>query len=238
MQRKRSVSNLSRGELIGGSIFFVLYAAVLPFAAAPMFRIAELLLGVSLSSALEDALYYYILLVMTVIIFHGFLARTSSRLLDNLNDAVKTLGLGLVALYGLNELVFRLMRFVTGGRRPLFANLNDTAISTQISGRPYTTLFIVLLLIPFVEETLFRGLIFGGLREKSRGIAYLASCVLFALLHVWQFAAGWDPSCLLMAVQFLVPGLVLAWAYENSGTLWASVAIHAAANALSVWLTV
>ncbi|MCI9482735.1 MAG: CPBP family intramembrane metalloprotease, partial [Oscillibacter sp.] len=29
------------------------------------------------------------------------------------------------------------------------------------------------------------------------------------------------------------PGLVLAWAYDHSGTLWASVVIHAAANALS-----
>ncbi len=238
MQRKRSVSNLSRGELIGGSIFFVFYAAVLPFAAAPVFRIVELLLGVSLSSALEDTLYYYILFAVTIIIFHGFLARTSSRLLDNLNDAVKTLGLGLVALYGLNELVFRLMLFVTLGH-PLSGNLNDTAISAQISGKPYTTLLIVILVAPFVEEVLFRGLIFGGLRDKSRGIAYAVSCLLFALLHTWQLAAAsWDPAYLLLVVQYLVPGAVLAWSYEHSGTLWTSVALHAAANALSVWLTV
>ena len=33
----------------------------------------------------------------------------------------------------------------------------------------------------------------------------------------------------------LVPGLVLAWAYDHTGTLWTSIGIHAAANALSVW---
>ena len=38
-----------------------------------------------------------------------------------------------------------------------------------------------------------------------------------------------------LMVQYLVPGLVLAWAYEHSGTLWAAVALHAAANALSIW---
>ena len=31
----------------------------------------------------------------------------------------------------------------------------------------------------------------------------------------------------------VVPGLVLAWAYERTGTLWASVGLHAAYNGLS-----
>lgn len=30
------------------------------------------------------------------------------------------------------------------------------------------------------------------------------------------------------------PGLVLAWAYDHSGTLWASIGLHAGVNALSV----
>ena len=82
-----------------------------------------------------------------------------------------------------------------------------------------------------MEEVLFRGLVFGGLREKSRWIAYLASCLLFALLHVWQFAVvNRDIAYFLLMVQYLVPGLVLAWACEHSGTL------HAAANALAVWM--
>ena len=74
---------------------------------------------------------------------------------------------------------------------------------------------------------------------RSRAAAYLVSCLLFALLHVWQFAVvNRDLTYFLLMVQYLVPGLVLAWAYEHSGTLWASVALHAVANALSVWLTV
>ena len=98
------------------------------------------------------------------------------------------------------------------------------------------SLLIVVFLAPFVEETLFRGLVFGSLKDKSRAGAYLASCLLFALLHVWQFAVtSRDLTYFLLMVQYLVPGLVLAWAYEHSGTLWTSVALHAAANALSIW---
>ena len=38
-----------------------------------------------------------------------------------------------------------------------------------------------------------------------------------------------------LMVQYLAPGAVLAWVYDRSGTLWASIGLHAAANALSVW---
>ena len=95
---------------------------------------------------------------------------------------------------------------------------------------------IVILLAPFVEEVLFRGLVFGNLKGKSRAAGYLVSCLLFALLHVWQFAlVNQDITYFLLMVQYLVPGLVLAWTYEHSGTLWTAIALHAAANALSVW---
>ena len=39
-------------------------------------------------------------------------------------------------------------------------------------------------------------------------------------------------------LQYLVPGLWLAWAYDHTGTLWTSIGIHAVANALSVWTMV
>jgi membrane protease YdiL (CAAX protease family) len=83
---------------------------------------------------------------------------------------------------------------------------------------------------------LFRGLVFGNLRDKSRVLAYLLSCMLFALLHVWQFAVvNRDVTYFLLMLQYLVPGLVLAWSFERSGTLWTPILLHAAANAFSVW---
>ena len=38
-----------------------------------------------------------------------------------------------------------------------------------------------------------------------------------------------------LALQYLVPGAVLCWTYERSGSLWSAVAVHAAANALCLW---
>ena len=223
---------MTYGEQIAGVVFLVIYLLVLPFVTTPLFNLAERLLDTTISGAMRNILYYYILFAVTLIIFHGFLARTSRRLLDNLGLACKSAAVGLVGLYGLNELVYRLTNLIFTNR----TNLNDTTISAQIDDAPHMTLLIVIFLAPFVEEVLFRGLVFGNLKSKSRALAYAVSCLLFALLHVWQFAVvKQDVTYFLLMIQYLVPGLVLAWAYDHSGTLWSSIALHAAANALSTW---
>ena len=176
-------------------------------------------------------LYYYTLFAVTVLLFHSYLAHTSSRFLDNLNRALSTMLLGLLVFYGANELLFRVCNVLFNSR----TNLNDMTIAAQVASAPRMTVLIVVLLAPFVEEVLFRGLVFGCLREKSRIFAYVLSCALFALLHVWNAAvSNWDLGYLILALQYLVPGLVFAWAYEHSGTLWTSILLHALVNALSL----
>ena len=208
MAKRKSTSYMTPGEQIAGTVFFVIYLVVLPFATAPLFRLAERLLDASISPSLQNAIYYYTLFAVTLIIL-----------------------VGLIALYGLNELVYRLTRMLVNNH----TNLNDTTISAQIHDAPRVTLLIVIFLAPFVEEVLFRGLVFGNLKSKSRTVAYVVSCLLFALLHVWQFAVvRQDITYFLLMVQYLVPGLVLAWAYDHTGTLWSSILLHAAANALHV----
>ena len=232
MAKRKYTTYMTYGEQIAGVVFFVIYLLVLPFVTNPLFDLAGRLLAVSISAAMRDVLYYYILFAVTIIIFHGFLARTSRHLMDNLGGACKTAAAGLVGLYGLNELVYRLTNLIFTNR----TNLNDTTISAQIDDAPHMTLLIVIFLAPFVEEVLFRGLVFGNLKSRSRALAYVVSCLLFALLHVWQFAVvKQDVTYFLLMIQYLVPGLVLAWAYDHSGTLWASIGLHAAVNALSVW---
>lgn len=232
MTKRTSTGYLSPGEMTAGWVFFAVYLAVLPFVTAPAFRLLERGLGTDIPPRLENALYYYALFAVTVVIFHGFILRTSRQFLDGLGGSVRSVLLGLVALYGSNELTYRLTRVLVDGR----TNLNDSAVSAQIRAAPAVTFLIVVFLAPFVEEVLFRGLVFGTLRGKSRGLAYVVSCLLFALLHVWQFAVvSRDAAYFFLMAQYLVPGIVLAWAYEHTGTLWTSILLHAAANALSVW---
>lgn len=215
---------------MAGLIFLALYLFVLPLIKAPAFGLAEKLLDLSLSASLENAIYYYLLFAVTIIIFHGYLCRTSRRFLDNLGLACQTVGVGLVALYGLNELFFRLSAAWMGNR----VNLNDSVISAQIRSAPWSTLLIVVLLAPFIEEVLFRGLVFGGLKSRSRRWPTRSrACSSPSSTSGSSAAVHQDLTYFLLMLQYLVPGLVLAWCYDRSGTLWASLGVHVLANLLS-----
>jgi len=173
-----------------------------------------------------------VLFAVTLVLFWIYIGRTTSYFLTSTLPTLGTVLTGLVGFYGINELSYRLLRLVIGG----FSNLNDTAISAQITDAPRSTFLIAVFLAPFVEEVLFRGYVFGNIREKNRTAAYVVSCALFALLHVWQFVVvEQSVSAFLLMVQYLVPGLVFAWCYEKSGTLWGAIIPHAFVNALAVW---
>ena len=66
MAKRKSSPYMSPGEQIAGTVFFVIYLVVLPFATAPLFRLAERLLAVSISPSLQNAIYYYTLFAVTI----------------------------------------------------------------------------------------------------------------------------------------------------------------------------
>ncbi len=92
------------------------------------------------------------------------------------------------------------------------------------------------LLAPIGEETLFRGYVFNAFRltfaSKRWGIAlaYLASALLFALIHVFGVTQG--------AVALIVPiffiALVLAWGMHRTGSLLPGIVAHALFNSVQL----
>lgn len=234
MARKAASASMNHTERLAGTIFFVVYLLVMPLLAQRLFSLFELLLDAQIGAEKQNALYYYLLFAVTLIIFHRYIGHTTSRLLDNLDRAAVTLFLGLLIFYGANELLYRVFHVFFHSR----ANLNDVTIAAQVNAAPRTTALIVIFLAPFVEEVLFRGLVFGCLREKSAVVGYAVSALLFAFLHVWTFAlSSRDASYFALMLQYLAPGLVFAWAYDRSGTLWTSILLHAIVNALALYVS-
>lgn len=79
---------------------------------------------------------------------------------------------------------------------------------------------------PFAEETLFRGLVFGGLAQRMPLPAAAAiSALLFALSHGLGVVA-----------PIFVLGLGLAYVYARTRTIWAAMLAHALVNAVSLLL--
>jgi len=219
---------LSRFETIGGGVLLLLYL-LLPVVLRPVFRGG----AAGMDGAAAARVYYYVFFAVTLVVFYGFVGRSTGYFIGSLMSALAAAGLGLVLFYGFNELLFRLGRALFGRQ----INLNDYAVSAQTPDAPRTTLLILLLISPFIEEILFRGYVFGGLKGHSTVAAYVVSCLLFALSHVWQFLGGgfFSLGGLLLLFQYLAPGAVLAWAYDRSGCFWGPLLLHIAANALHLW---
>lgn len=232
MAKKGASSYMTNLEQGFGGVLLVLYLVVLPFVAAPLFQGLETLLGFQLTDHMESVIYYYALFALTLAVFWSYIGRTTNLFLTGTWSALRVMLTGLVGFYGLNELSYRVLRLLTDS----YINLSDMTISAQVNDAPRNTFLIIVFLAPFVEEVLFRGYVFGIIRNKSRAAAYIVSCALFAALHVWQFAAV-DQSlgAFLLMLQYFVPGVVFAWCYEQSGTLWASILPHAFVNALAMW---
>lgn len=229
-KRGRRAAGLTGRERVLGGVLLACYLTVLPVLSGRVLDLAECLLGVSMGSGRRDALYYCGLFALTLAVFGGLWRRDAEALLARPGRGISSLALGLAGFYGLSGLSGALLERLGLGTA---VNLNDAAVSARLGDAPESTILIVVFLAPVVEETLFREYVFGGLRERSRAAAYLVSCLLWALAHVWRYAAG-DWRYLLTAARYLAPGLVLAWTRERSGSLWGSALLHGIVNALAV----
>ena len=87
----------------------------------------------------------------------------------------------------------------------------------------WVTILMVVLIGPIVEEAFFRGFLYSALKTKwGKRWAMVTSGIFFALLHAnW---VGFLPIALL--------GITLAFDYEVTGTLVASIALHSVHNTL------
>ena len=87
-----------------------------------------------------------------------------------------------------------------------------------------------------MEETLFRGVLFGNLRSRGRTIlAYTVSVLAFSFYHIWQYVLLYDdPSLLIYALQYIPVSAALAWLYEHSESIWCGIFFHMILNAVAL----
>ena len=87
------------------------------------------------------------------------------------------------------------------------------------------TIVVVAVLIPFVEETFFRGFLFAGLAARFGVLTGLiVSAAVFSVAH----------ADVKVFIPIFVAGLLFGWAYHKTKTLWVPIAAHACQNLTAV----
>jgi membrane protease YdiL (CAAX protease family) len=94
------------------------------------------------------------------------------------------------------------------------------------------------IIVPFGEETLFRGYAFNAFKQSwsrfawGRPAAYIISALLFMLAHSLSATEG----IIGLLVPAFVMGLLFAWAMDRTGSLIPSILAHAINNGVALLL--
>ena len=178
-----------------------------------------------------DTAYFIINFAVVVGIFRRYLWLSLKHGFTHWSKLLIAAGIGFavywVLIIGVDALIYRLF--------PDFQNVNDAGIAQYTREYFWITAVGTVVLVPLAEETLFRGLLFGTLHQRNRGLAYLFSVLFFAFIHVMGYFGAAPTSVLMICLlQYIPAGLVLAWAYEFSGSILAPTLIHMGVNAIAI----
>ena len=106
-------------------------------------------------------------------------------------------------------------------------------------GFPGALLFVVsMLFVGFLEEVIFRGLLFRAMEKDNLKAAILVSALTFGLGHIVNLfnGSGKDPVSVLTQIVFAVlVGFVLVLIFYHGKSLIPCVLFHSANNALKVF---
>ena len=130
--------------------------------------------------------------------------------------AIAVVGIGIAIAYGYGALLQRLG----------YETSSDIYYPFDINGIGITFFAIIAVLVaPIAEESFFRGFMFAGIRKRI-GFpgAAIISAAIFAIAH--------------LSTESLVPifllGLMLAWLYHKTKSVWPCIIVHAAYNSIGV----
>ena len=229
------LSPLRKGEIIGGFIYLPMYLIGTQLLLSLLFKLLSMDLTADDTILWLNFGYNLVNLIAILLIFRRFLLGQLRSFSGSVGRIIGTIFLGYAIVYGGNFII-NLVTVLLKLSGLDYSNANQNAVADLVLARPLLTLPMVVLAAPIVEETLFRGLIFGLLHRKSRVLAYAVSMILFAGLHVYQplmLGEVWY-NVLISFLTYLPMGFALAWVFARCRSLWGSIALHALNNTVAV----
>jgi len=176
--------------------------------------------------------YFCINFLAAAIVFHKYLFRS----LRDLEKIGSRLFAYVLAGFFLAEALTIYLSTILHQIFPQFANINNAQVAWLVEQNLPLMCVCTVILVPVVEELLYRGVIFGSLADRSKVLAYAASISIFSLIHVMSYIGRYNALTLLLAfAQYIPSGFFLCWAYHKSGSIFAPILIHAFINAGSIF---
>ena len=223
---KLSIATTRQENILG-----YIYLAFSQILLSSLIAIVAYWLGYPLSRVSLNIIYFLVNFVSVVAIFHRFLGRSLQAAWKNIPKCLINVLIG----FGIYYWGTILLGFLITRIDPNFANVNDQAVTGMVQENPIIMGLCTVCLVPVVEETLYRGLIFQQLQRKHRTLAYIVSVAVFSAIHVAGFIGSVNWLTLLLCfAQYLPAGIALALAYERADTIVAPILIHMIINQIGM----
>ncbi len=167
------------------------------------------------------SLFYFSCVLVFVL---GYLKKTDYFLMKPVNWKLgKSLGLGVLNAFLLRSIYFGLARngILPGYETTSMSSVVDSLKSINLYYHPSVTFLFAVILIPFYEEYIFRGIILNSVEGKLKFIA--ANCVqafFFALVH----------DNLQLFLFYFLFGIIAGSMVKKSGSIAPGIAFHMTNN--------
>ena len=214
----------SKKELILGSLYLAFQWLFLPI-------IVVLVFQDRLSVTRMNCMIFAVNFAVTLPIFRRFLKASMEEFRQHPGHCLFFVLKG----FGIYWLGSYVLSFVILGIDPNFANINDATIDAMAAEDFGLMALCTVVLVPIVEELLYRGIFFGGLYNRNRVAAFVVSTLIFAVIHVTSYVGYYPPTTLLLCfLQYIPAGIALAWAWMKSGSIITPIVMHMIINAIGI----
>ena len=220
---------MKKREKIAGWIYLPIHAVLMSLIILPAIAVLLQQSGREVTAITLNVIYYVTGFAFVLLFMFSYLRESFTSAWRR--GPFPTVLIGFAIFYACNIIV----NLILSGMGQDLVNPNQEAVNDAVVMSATTMFAVAVIMAPIVEEVLFRGVVFGTIRMKSRVFAYIISALLFAVYHLWASVIAYsDWTILIYLVQYIPAGLVLAWVYERCGSIWASILLHMAVNAMSV----
>ncbi len=230
-------SLLTKRDKILGFIYIFVHAVGLSYIMQGVVTFIFPIFGITANGAWITFGGYLFSFFMVLALLSGFMKRSFNVLMDNKLRSLLSIFLGYAMSVILSAAAAYIMVALgeAAGLGSIMTNPNQDAINAMAKANPAPLKAAAIILGPIVEEVLFRGVLFGTVREKSRILAYVVSAIAFAFYHLWSsFIFDYNPYLFIQLIAYIPYSISLAYTYERSGNIWSSIGLHMIINAIGL----
>lgn len=218
---------MSKNETTCGLIFIFVQLLVIPVIVATINDI----LGNSMTIAAQNFMCFTVNFLCVTIIFRQFWVASVKQLSGRVFHLLKHVFINFLLYY----LATILVNLLILSLMPDYYNANDSVIINMANEHYGLIVIGTVILVPPVEEILYRGVIFGKVRQYNQAFAYLVSVAAFSAIHIIPYIGKISEIQLLLSFcQYLPAAFFLARAYEKSGSIFTPILMHAIINLIGV----